>query len=244
MKFISRKYKEGHAGFTLIELLVVIAIIAILASLLLPAVRHAKESALATTCVSNLRQLATAAGLYEGDNDGYMPFPGRSSWQNTVTPYLGLKPYAQARNDGDPVGQSVLTCPVQFRLLPQFYTYGMNSLIHMEDDDRNSIPTTRARMLRPGHSDSPVPVNASTIPYFLDGGYRSERPQWGYIEWRHGGAAFQSNRINPDFWPLTFPHSDGCNIVYLDGHVDKTQRDEGILSGTARPTYADGNVAF
>src|SRR5881396_2209375 len=60
-------------AFTLIELLVVIAMIAILASLLLPAIAKAKEKGQQVYCLNNEKQLALATHLYTGDNNEWFP---------------------------------------------------------------------------------------------------------------------------------------------------------------------------
>jgi len=67
-----------NSKFTLIELLVVIAIISILAAMLLPVLGRARESAKRALCMSNNRQLATAALMYADMNDHTVPYENRS----------------------------------------------------------------------------------------------------------------------------------------------------------------------
>src|SRR3954467_5084543 len=84
----TRSRAAGARGFTLVELLVVIGIIALLVAILMPALSRARQQAIQTQCLSNLRQVGMFVQMYANENKDRVPigYNGNQGW-NGYTVY-------------------------------------------------------------------------------------------------------------------------------------------------------------
>jgi prepilin-type N-terminal cleavage/methylation domain-containing protein/prepilin-type processing-associated H-X9-DG protein len=143
--------QPGRA-FTLVELLVVLAIIAMLASLLLPALGRAKEEARATVCLGNLHQIGIALQVYVSENNNKMPVMRDVSTVAAIAATNTLPAIGQAL--ASQLGNTnVLHCPSDLQQLFETTgsSYHWNSLLNGKDADRLTMFSIRF-----GLSETPV----------------------------------------------------------------------------------------
>jgi len=126
-----RKPAARRAGFTLIELLVVISIIAVLMSLILPAVQSAREAGRRTQCLNNIRNLALAIHNSASGRAGGLPYldEGGSNWPVSLLQFLDRNDLATQPSYNNNIAVNVFTCPNDINNFQKAtgLSYGLNA---------------------------------------------------------------------------------------------------------------------
>ncbi len=203
-----------QSGFTLVELLAVIAIVATLSAILIPVVGHVRESAQASECAGNLRQLGSAFLLYTSDHTGALPTEHSTDeekdagnewyYPNKLASYAPPERWAIERHGNMRGG--VWQCP------------------SLDDDELSwgaGYGTNRSHVVLP--MGDPVYLSQVTRPAEIvligDVWSRSRQASWISMvcpECSNWGRSTEAN-------PL---HGGKANMCFVDGHVEAIDYDD------------------
>lgn len=201
------------------ELLVVIAIISILAALLLPALRNAKEKAMATDCLNNLKQIGIPMTLYLNDHDGLYPFTrdiflpnGEQFWYQQLT----LGGYIEVTDIFFCPSVKSATDTKEYALSWGRTSYGMNGAL---ETDYDSVPVV-VRRANQGEIRDPSQTVFSTESWPSTGLLWDGTPYPGY---GIGGLVYSQPRWGPTWWNFIAwsRHLGACNVSWVDSHASK-----------------------
>jgi len=242
-QYIAKTYRRRVLGFTLVELLVVIAIIAVLISMLLPALSKARRSALSLVCLSNLRQVGIGMMQYVNDNRGTLPLADVQVSTNEPSYWLGIygsgwvsrladKKYVATTTEQNRTKRDVFSCPIDVQGRPQDYTANMpyySSYRALEVFGWRSSP-----ILWTGAKLRDMPAWNSNSQCFTN---RGKRP-WPILTEKH---TWLSGMLGA---PWSFGHFDaryhptGNAVLFSDWHVEI-----GAVTW-ADPKRTNGSVLF
>ena len=218
--------RPDKRGFTLVELLVVIGIIAVLISLLLPALGRAKEQANRANCLSNMRQIGMGMQMYTGDNRGYYPFHGGVDHPSRAEDWLhweivrDVRQSALARQMGQ-LREAHFLCPSDDpRRRPRIlsrgiyrFSYTMNYLF----SSHHQMAGTGRRVVRYTSVKNPsekMLVICEDDQSLDDGNWHPELVGSGvenFLSKRHDRNQAVDNRLRG-------------NVAFADGHADFVNR--------------------
>ena len=206
--------------FTLIELLVVIAIIAILASMLLPALSKAREKARAISCVNKQKQLGISFILYRDGNDGFFP---PYCWNTSASNWLSLNCFRLMINEGYINDRkTALMCPSM--ITP--------AIVNAGDEYKSHYGYNYSKLSSPPVLEGQIAAPSATI--LGADSFRCSTPTEGrllLVPW------FDTNST---LGCLDARHSGAVNVFWCDGHVSSQK----VNIGGDRRTYSSSNNPY
>jgi len=241
-----KKMIKEKNGFTLIELLVVIAIIALLVSIIIPALRAAKNSAKDIMCLSHLNQIGKGFTLYANNNKGNIPKNGGTAHDVNIFWILAFAPYVgeNFQKFEDYTRSEIFNCP-RYPVPEQTVDYIISSWgKNLDGSDEADARTKLTDYTNPG---TKIYITDYASPTYKDAsGAERQRPA-GIIYIIKNYTELQTNRANLDHHnPLNLPYTknpssptdidywrvegdrhkrDGSNAVFYDSHAEWVQKD-------------------
>ncbi|MFA6714056.1 MAG: DUF1559 domain-containing protein [Victivallales bacterium] len=208
----NRRLKER--SFTLIELLVVIAIIAILASMLLPALGKARDKAKEISCLANLKQIGIGYLNYADSHDGVTVLDqntvAKHGWRYYLAPFLDLKNRDMAISENDMESVRIYKCPSDYVYYTSSYKISAHepgwsyphggALVKLA---RLKRPSRRLAIIEMCYKDTAL--NAYSYQY-VKTTYSSSDTRTYY----------SSHYNTPEY---VWNHGKRTNVLFADGHV-------------------------
>ena len=192
--------RPGSLPFTLIELLLVIAIIAILASMLLPALNQAKERGKRTVCIGNLKQLGVGVNMYLADYDEFYPVmywnpdllrwePPNLWWRGELMPYINQNETFICPAPGlacQPRTYNTCNYIYSIYLSPQLYSIGAGAPVSTGRKLKSIKDPEERYLFADSWADSNWGVDGSTMVYPpLPGHPWNGNPNEDRLDYRH-----------------------------------------------------------